>query len=117
MTLARRHPLDLHIMQIVLEEVMEVRKLCFVDAGRHCEGRDFGLLLLHILWRTAAMKASLQNKDRVPSFFAPTWSKASAECLRLGGDLEAFLALKGLSMLKSGGTCILHACTCRGPGS
>ena len=43
---ARRHPLDLHIMQIVPEEVPEIGKLRFVDAGRHCEGRGVGLLLL-----------------------------------------------------------------------
>jgi len=43
------HPLDLHIMQVVLEEVLEKGKLRLVDAGRHCEGRDFGLLPLHVL--------------------------------------------------------------------
>ena len=31
-------------MQIVLQELLEIGKLRFVDAGRHCEGRGVGLL-------------------------------------------------------------------------
>ena len=92
MTAARQHPLDLHIMQVVLEEVLEKGKLRLVDAGRHCEGRDFGLLPLHVLWRRPTAMKALQTGES----FAPTCSNARAACLKLGGDLLYCLKGSGL---------------------
>jgi len=82
------HPLDLQVVQIVLQEVLQIGKLCCVDAGGHCEGWTVGVRAMRILMMTHERRSLFGRGSRTlcsQSFVL------SLSLLRAAGVLQAML--------------------------